>query len=85
MTAQPDEKRPSSGYGIGRWIPWGFAAVGAYFLFTEHREHLFQYLPYALLLACPLMHLFHGHGGHGGHGAHGDRQERDADAGGGRP
>jgi hypothetical protein len=22
-------------------------------------------LPYLLLLACPLMHLFHGHGGHG--------------------
>ncbi|HEY5762631.1 MAG TPA: DUF2933 domain-containing protein, partial [Rhodocyclaceae bacterium] len=24
---------------------------------------------YLLLLACPLMHLFHGHRGHGGHGA----------------
>jgi hypothetical protein len=25
-------------------------------------------LVYLLLLACPLMHLFHDHGGHGGHG-----------------
>jgi hypothetical protein len=26
-----------------------------------------QFLPFALLLACPLLHMFHGHGGHGGH------------------
>ena len=43
---------------------WGFAAVGAYYLLTEHRAHVIDYLPYVLLLACPLMHLFHGHGGH---------------------
>jgi hypothetical protein len=30
-------------------------------------------LPYLLVAACPLMHLFmhHGHGGHGDHGGHG--------------
>lgn len=50
-----------------RWIFWIFAAVGVYYLLTEHRAHVFDYLPYALLLACPLLHLFgHGHGaGHG--------------------
>jgi hypothetical protein len=42
----------------------GFALVGAYFLLTEHRAHVVQALPYLLLLACPLLHLFHGHGGH---------------------
>lgn len=48
-----------------RWIFWAFAAVGAYYLITEHRAHLVDYLPYLLLLACPVMHLFgHGHGGH---------------------
>ena len=36
----------------------------------EHKAHLegvLYYLPYLLLLACPLMHLFmhHDHGGHG--------------------
>jgi len=51
-----------------RWVFWGFALVGAYFLITEHRAHVYQYLPYALLLACPLLHMSHGHGGHGGHG-----------------
>lgn len=40
-----------------------FALVGAYYLVTEHRQHLVDYLPYLLLLACPLLHLF-GHGGH---------------------
>ncbi|MEP7303838.1 MAG: DUF2933 domain-containing protein [Caldimonas sp.] len=43
-------------------------AVALYFLLTEHRAHFFFALPFLLLLACPLMHIFmhHGHGGHGG-------------------
>ena len=45
----------------------GFLAVAAFFLVTEHTAHVFGYLPWALLLLCPLMHLFM-HGGHGGHG-----------------
>nr|WP_319016910.1 DUF2933 domain-containing protein [Diaphorobacter aerolatus] len=32
--------------------------VAGYFLWTEHRAHLQQWWPYALLLACPLMHVF---------------------------
>lgn len=50
------------------WVFAGFAAVAAFFLFTEHRAHLLGVLPFLLLLACPLMHLFH-HGGHSDHGA----------------
>ena len=47
-----------------------FLFIGAYFLVTEHRAHLYGLWPYALLLACPLIHLFM-HGGHGlgGHGS----------------
>ena len=45
--------------GAVRWVYWGFAAVGAYYLLTEHRAHLIDYLPYILLLACPLMHILH--------------------------
>lgn len=52
------------------WIFGGFAAVALFFLLTEHRAHLYGWLPFLLLAACPLMHLFHGHGGHGGHGNH---------------
>jgi hypothetical protein len=44
------------------------AAVGGFYLVTEHRAHLYGILPYLFLLACPLMHVFmhrgHGHGGH---------------------
>ena len=51
-------------------------AVGGFFLVTEHTAHLLGALPYLLLLACPLMHLFH-HGGHGGHGGKAeDKEER---------
>jgi hypothetical protein len=45
-------------------------AAGGFYLVTEHTAHLFGALPYLILLACPLMHVFmhHGHGhGHGGH------------------
>lgn len=56
---------------IGRWAFWGFALIAGYFLYTEHRAHLFSALPFLLLAACPLMHLFHHHGGHH-HGNAGD-------------
>lgn len=56
----------------GKWVLIGFLAIGAFFLFTEHRAHLFGILPFLLILACPLMHLFHSHGGHGGHDQHDD-------------
>lgn len=54
------------------WSPTGltllaFLAIAAFFLLTEHRAHFFGILPYLLLLACPLLHLFM-HGKHGGHG-----------------
>ena len=43
-----------------------FAIIGGFFIVAEHRAHLIPYLPWLLLAACPLMHVFmhHGHGGH---------------------
>ena len=57
-----------SRYALGLLVLGG---VATYFLLTEHRAHFVGALPFLLLLACPLMHVFmhHGHGGHGGHGA----------------
>ena len=49
---------------VSRYVFFGFVAVAAYFVITEHRAHVVAFLPYVLLAACPLMHLFH-HGGHG--------------------
>ena len=51
----------------------GFLAIAGYFLWTEHRAHVVQYLPFALLLLCPLLHFVHGgHGGHRGRDASGE-------------
>jgi hypothetical protein len=47
----------------------GFLAIGLFFLILEHRAHVLGFLPFLLLLACPLMHVFM-HGGHGGHEGH---------------
>jgi len=47
-----------------------FLAVAGFFLFTEHRAHVLGVLPYLILAACPLMHLFHHGGHHHGHGRH---------------
>lgn len=46
----------------GGLVALGFGAVAAFFLFTEHRAHLFGVLPYLLLLTCPIMMLFMHHG-----------------------
>ena len=64
----------SSRYAIGLLV---MGAVAAYFLLSEHRAHFLGALPFLLLLACPLMHVFmHGdHGGHGGHAGHADAQQ----------
>ena len=69
----PNEtQQPRQGSSRSTWVLIGFLAVAAYFLFSEHRAHFISYLPFLLLAACPLMHLFHGHGGHGKHSAHRD-------------
>lgn len=52
-------------------------AVGVYYLLTEHLAHVTQAVPYLFLLACPLMHLFHGHGHHGHH-RHDHHEARDS-------
>lgn len=44
----------------------GFGLVAAFYVLREHYTHALGFLPYMLLLACPLLHLFmhHGHGNH---------------------
>jgi hypothetical protein len=54
----------------------GFLMVSGYFLVSEHQAHFINFLPYLLLLACPLMHIFM----HGGHGNHDRRDGQDSDA-----
>ncbi|WP_416136262.1 DUF2933 domain-containing protein [Aquabacterium sp. A7-Y] len=55
---------------------WLLGAIGAYFLLTRHFDHVLQALPYLLLLACPLMHVFgHRHGHHDAHHAPGNARD----------
>lgn len=53
------------------WAALGLIGAASYFLLIEHTQHLFQFLPFLILLLCPLMHVFM-HGSHGKHGHHGD-------------
>jgi hypothetical protein len=81
MSTNHDDGSRVRGYAHAKWVLAAFLAIAAYFLIAEHRAHLsglLNYLPYLLLLACPLMHVFM-HGKHGGHAAHhhgtGSKQE----------
>ena len=66
MSTMPHAREPRTSSSTLLWIGGVLALVLGFFLFAEHRAHLFGFLPYTLLLLCPLMHLFM-HGGHGGH------------------
>lgn len=70
--SRTNRQAPDRGPASPRW--WAeklalttFLGLGAYYLVAEHRAHVFGILPYAVLLLCPLMHLFmhrgHRHGG----------------------
>jgi hypothetical protein len=56
------------GSKLGLVLCIGLAVLGAYLLWT-HTGHVLSALPYALLLACPLLHIF-GHGHRHGHHRH---------------
>jgi len=52
--------------------------AASYFLLVEHRQHLFQFLPFLIFLLCPLMHFFmHGGHGHAGHGKNDEASDPD--------
>lgn len=63
------DQQPVTGFWKSRMglVTIGFLAVALFFLLAEHRAHFFGALPWLLILACPLLHLFmhrgHGHGG----------------------
>ena len=57
-----------------RWTIWTAGAAALAYLIVEHRPHLLGWIPYLVILACPLMHLFM-HRRHGGHGEHGDERD----------
>jgi hypothetical protein len=60
--------QPAAGFWRSRscLVLIAFLAIGLFYLYAEHRAHLLGALPYVLLLACPLLHMFM-HRGHGKH------------------
>lgn len=54
------------------------AVASSVYLYVVHKDHVLALLPYAILAACPLMHMFM-HRGHG-HGGHSHGKSRDSDA-----
>lgn len=76
-----DDRPPAFWRSRGGMALLVVALVGGFLLFTEHRAHVLGALPYLLLIACPLMHVFmhhgHHHGGQPHHGrTDGGRDER---------
>lgn len=61
------------------WMIWVLGAAALAYLVIEHRPHLFGWLPYLIILACPLMHFFM-HRGHGHHGPAVNRPGQSGDA-----
>lgn len=51
---------------LSRWVIWSLGAAALGYLIIEHRPHLFGWLPYLIILACPLMHFFMHRGHHHG-------------------
>ena len=77
-TPMADERPTGDARGPSwRWTValLAFLAIAGFFLITEHRAHLLGALPFLLLLACPLLHVFM-HGGHGGHGGHAGKRRK---------
>lgn len=76
--AQDRGNQAMSGLLSGRVAKLAGVSLGVivlFYLLREHWGHTLGALPYLLLLACPLLHLFHGHGGHGH--SHGDQDRRE--------
>ena len=65
-----DQHTQNSHHKKSNLVMWIFLGFIAYFLVTEHWAHIVPYLPWFILLLCPLLHVFM----HGGHG-HGSNQD----------
>ena len=71
MDTGPDATAPAtSAFGMRpllRLVVLTAILTGGAYLLTRHAEHTLWYLPFLILLACPIMHIFmhrHGHRSH---------------------
>jgi hypothetical protein len=80
MTSTQHRDEPAHAHNEG-WllsrtglVTLGALAIMGFLVYTGHSAHLLGFLPYVLILACPLMHIFM-HGGH--HHHHHDARDDD--------
>ena len=72
QTGYPPQVRRGP-FRISLWLGFClFLAIALFFLWAEHRAHVFGALTFVLLLLCPFIHRFM-HRGAGGHGANHER------------
>ena len=64
-TCKSDGENKNCPLKILSWIGFAIGGIGVGYFFWIHKAHVLQYIPFGLLLLCPLMHLFGGHGNHG--------------------
>jgi len=68
-------------------LTWVCLLAVGYWVYSYHLEHAMGILPYAILLLCPLMHIFmhhghgHNHGNHEGHCGHSHEEHQNEDGG----
>jgi hypothetical protein len=85
-TQRMTEPQPGFESGLrGFWtsktglVTIAFLLIATFFLLSEHRAHVLGVLPFLLLLACPLLHMFM-HGAHGAHRRHSHNKEAELNA-----
>ena len=59
-----------AGAKVTKWLIAVVGAVITTWLVAAHWPHLLPYVPWLLLAACPLMHIFMHHGKQGAHEHH---------------
>ena len=64
MDHQGETRKAKPAFSSSQFAIVLFIVVIGFFLWTEHRAHLFGALPYLILLLCPIIHIFM-HRGHG--------------------
>lgn len=62
-TPDRQPKKESFIFSKGTIVACVVLLVTGFLIMTGHSAHLFGFLPFLLILACPLMHIFM-HGGH---------------------
>lgn len=67
----PDSRGRKDRSSLVQWLLWVGLAAAVAWLFFGHGAHLLPLAPFLILLACPLLHFFHG-----GHAEHASQSSR---------